>query len=235
MKKNGIVKKIIIKTTTFCWKHKFIVGLGASMLGAYCYGRHVQNDIYRKQEDAIQKERERQDKIAEWERKQKEYEENPENHLGDCGLIVDDWWDEGIDTCPVGNMIISGAKLEDIGDLGEEIIERIEDGKCGSMDPETLRSLVHGNHKVDLVLSVSPVNEPKEEKEEDSGTRTIVNRVKIEDVPKDIALDIADELHERVANAVRDICDEHGYNALPESELKDESTEKEPQEEVKAE
>ena len=175
MKKHFDFGRAMDKAYTFIWKHKFGIALGATLIGAYCSGRSAQKNIYAEQQKAIEKERERQKRIEEYEQQMKEYRENPENHVCGDGLIVDDWWDEGgLDEGVCANIIIGDISLDKMGELGQALKERAGKGGCGSMEPDVLNLLLNGETECSIVLSVveKEQNEAPETAEEESVKET---------------------------------------------------------------
>ena len=118
----------INKVCVFVWKHKFAFGLGAGMLGAYCCGRGRQKDIYQKQNEAIEKEREQHRRIEEAQKAREAYVNDPKNHLGDAGIV--DWEEQYADEEDLTRIEAVGLSVDEVpidkmGEFGEELIKRL--------------------------------------------------------------------------------------------------------------
>lgn len=115
------------KVCVFVWKHKFAFGLGAGMLGAYCCGRGRQKDIYRKQNEAIEKEREQHRRIEEAQKAREAYVNDPKNRLGDAGIVNQEelYADEDSTRIEAVWLNIEEVPIDKMGEFGEELIKHL--------------------------------------------------------------------------------------------------------------
>lgn len=148
------------KVCVFVWKHKFAFGLGAGMLGAYCCGRGRQKDIYRKQNEAIEKEREQQQWLEERRKAQEAYENDPKNRLGDAGILD---WEESYCDPECTSAIVNAYKvpLDKMGEFGEELRKRLAEN-------EETRPIAEnpGTCYVTVTIDENTEEEPEEESQE---------------------------------------------------------------------
>lgn len=152
------------KVTQFVVRHRMgllkIGGVLALLGMAWIGGRSQQTAENREEEEKARREQELADRQKELEEKRRQYEADPKNHLGDCGLIEDDFWDEGCDDYPVINTIINYAPLSKMGELGQEIVKRAHDGQSHGCidrdDPEAAdiyERLIDENTMCSMVIS----------------------------------------------------------------------------------
>lgn len=150
--------RFMTKVMVFCWKHKFAIGLSTAMLGAYCYGAHNQEKTYKAQQKAIDEEKARQERIAQYEAEMKAYREDPANQLSCGGVVMDgpsesDAWNDMID------MTLVNTPLNKMGELGEAIKERLTKGaNTGALHAENVGDILSNNPRCDVVLSIYPGN-----------------------------------------------------------------------------
>lgn len=158
-------KDITIKAKKLWWKHGWKLGLVASALGvSWSLGRACQRNANKAADEAAKKEEERKRRAQEFEENWKAYVADPKNHLGDCGVITDDFWDEGCDNAVIPNMIVNDVPIEKLGEFGEELMKRAHDGdKHGLIEPEDLAKAIDENAKCSIVISIYHDEEEKEE------------------------------------------------------------------------
>ena len=159
-------KDITIKAKKLWWKYGWQLGLVASALGvSWGLGRVCQKNANKVAEEAAKKEEERKRYAQECEERWKAYIADPKNHLGDCGVVTDDFWDEGCDDVVVPNMIVNDVPIEKLGEFGEELMKRAHDGdKHGSIEPEDLAKAIDENAKCSIVVSIYHDEEVKIER-----------------------------------------------------------------------
>ena len=157
--------KIMNKVLVFCWKHRFAIGLGTTMLGAYCVGAHNQKETYKAQQKAIDDKKESQWRLARYQAEWKEYCENPANQLSSGGVVTDDAWDEG----GTVNMILNDVPLDSMGAFGEALIERLRTNP-GCMEQQEVNYILDNNPMASLVVCLYPTDEEKENTNEESST-----------------------------------------------------------------
>lgn len=134
---------------------------------------HARRMPIRRPRKLQKKEEERKRCAQEFEENWKAYAADPKNHLGDCGVITDDFWDEGCDNAVVPNMIVNDVPIEKLGEFGEELMKRAHDGdKHGLMEPEDLAKAIDENTKCSIVISMYHDEEEKEETA-DNGSETV--------------------------------------------------------------
>lgn len=153
------------KVTQFVVRHRMgllkIGGVLALLGMAWLGGRSQQAAENKEEREKAQREHERENLRKEFEEKRRQYEADPKNHLGDCGLVEDDFWDEGCDDQPVINMIISEIPLSKMGELGQEIMKRAHDGQSHGCidrdDPEAAavyEGIINENAMCSILISL---------------------------------------------------------------------------------
>lgn len=167
-------KEFEVKAKKLWWKYGWQLGLLTSALGiSWGLGRACQKNANKAAEEASRKEEERKRRAQEFEENWKAYIADPKNHLGDCGVITDDFWDEGCDNAVIPNMIVNDVPIEKLGEFGEELMKRAHDGdKHGLMEPEDLAKAIDENTKCSIVISMYHDEEEKE-KTADNGSETV--------------------------------------------------------------
>lgn len=157
---------IIDRVLVFCWRHRFAIGMTASVLGGFCYGRSTQKDENKK----IEEENEHKKQIEEWNRKRAEYEADPKNHVCRNGIVEDDWWaevcwdEEKECVCTDNaNIIVNNISEEELGELGQALKERAAKGGCGCMEPDLLNDIL-SNAQYSLMICATRNIDEEEEK-----------------------------------------------------------------------
>lgn len=140
--------KIVTKVMMFCWKHKFAIGLGTAMIGAYCLGIP------------------RQERLAQYKAEQEAYYNDPANQLSSGGVVVDDAWDEGDG---VANLTINNVPIESMGDFGEALIERLRTNP-GLMEQQDVNDILDHNPQCSLLICLYPNKEEEKNTNEENST-----------------------------------------------------------------
>ena len=160
------IKEIAIKAKTFVWKHKFdILGLAALATGSYLAGKWDQQLANKKQAEANEKarkeEQERKERCDAFLKAREEYVNDPVNRLGSCGLVETDYTvypDDGF-----ALMEVSGVRLDQMGEFGQEIVDRAGKGLYTTeCEPDILNLIVRPGSEVYVTLFI---HEPEEQGE----------------------------------------------------------------------
>lgn len=152
------------------------IGGVMAMLGlAYASGYSAQTAKNKAAEAKARKEQEKELNRKAYENAREAYKADPNNHLGDCGLVEDYYLSEGpsINDHPVINLIISDVPLSKMGELGQEILNRAHDGRShGCLDRDDLdtaalyENLLNGDTRCSIVISMYPGEQEEEADEE---------------------------------------------------------------------
>ena len=168
------------KAAIFFWKHKFGFALGGSILVGYFAGRSYQKEQNKKQAESIKEEQERQKRIAEYEEKRKEHDEDPKNQLGDCGIV--DWYEVYSDEDGNAEAMAFNAydvPIEKLGELGEELLKWTKRDDLDE-DPNDIRDVIQPGSTCYVTLGINKPEKDELDKAIDAIKEAVENDPAIE-------------------------------------------------------
>lgn len=164
-------KQIVTKAKVFWWKHGWKIAgiaglLGMAYIGGKCEETHRRNVADKALKVAAEEAEKREAQEQEWKRKREEYEADPKNHLGDCGLVEDDFWDEGDSSPKWVNMIASDIPMDKLGKFGQELIKRAANSKLSEEDSTNLDDVVNENSVCSVLITICKNEDTTEQAKE---------------------------------------------------------------------